>query len=91
MILIKYKVIIGLTDEKQNAVNPFLYTGGEYVKKVILKDWYGVDGSYEIIHLKDYGSEVFSCTYLNSEGDIEKTIVSSDQLIKQDDKKEGGL
>lgn len=50
--------------------------------KVFTSDWYGKLKLYDIIHLFNYDNEIFSCTFRNSNGDLEKKIVNIQDLLQ---------
>lgn len=50
-------------------------------KWVYLKDWYGVTGQYKILDLIKRDNEMYSCTFINSNGDMEKVAVREQDLF----------
>jgi hypothetical protein len=48
--------------------------------KVVVIDWEGKLGTYKIKNVKERGNKKYSCTFINSVGDIETQTVKEIQL-----------
>lgn len=51
-------------------------------KWVFTKDWYGKVNQFRIVHLVDHGSGIYGCSFVNSNGDIEKKAVNVQELYQ---------
>ena len=52
---------------------------------VFTKDWYGRLDEYEVLILKKSKNGMYSCTFINSKGGIEKVLVAEQDLRKRGD------
>lgn len=50
--------------------------------KVVIKDWHGIFGEFDIVNLLKREIGLFSCTFRNSNGEIEKTVVDEQSLYQ---------
>jgi len=51
-------------------------------RKIVIQDWHGKYGQYEIIYIKQIDNKLYSVTFVNSEGDIEKACVHEQYLYQ---------
>lgn len=56
--------------------------GLERFKLVFTEDWHGVMVEFKIIQVIERGKGIYSCTFVNSHGDMEKKVVSDQELYQ---------